>query len=454
MTEQAKPKSCKTAQQFQALKPDQMTYWMNDSLTAGLRMRVTPKGTKTWLFNYRFEGKQCSITLGQFPAMTLQQARTKVGKCREQMVEGIDPARHKQQSKQQRAVARDNTFRSVAELWFEQTKATKSLNAKGSNKHWSESHARTVWVRIEKYLMPTLGKMLITEITPIVALDTLHLAVTSGHLDVVSRLYRDLWNILNFAKFRGLVEFNAAEGADQHLPQQQTKHHSTIKAEEIGGLLDELDTYTTRGQGRGNPLTALALKLLMHTFVRSSELRGAEWSEFDLRTALWTIPANRMKKHREHTVPLSRQTIRLIVEIKELSGRSKYLFPTHAAAGFMSDATLAKALRTLGYDGRTAGKSRAVPHGLRALAATILTEAVEVVNNNGTPDQLFTPDVIETALAHAQDDRLKKAYIRSPQHLAKRHHMMQWWSDYLDASQGKTPIDTSNVTPITKTKSA
>jgi integrase len=196
-----------------------------------------------------------------------------------------------------------------------------------------------------------------------------------------------------------------------------TKHHSFLKAEELPDYLQKLQAYD------GHPQTRLALRLLLLTFVRTGELRGARWSEIDWDKAEWRIPAERMKMKQLHIVPLSRQSITVLRELQRYSGNREHIFPSHQnAQSCMSENTMLYALYRMGYH------SRATGHGFRSTASTIL-------NENG-----FMGDVIERQLAHCERDTVRAAYNHA-QYLPERRRMMQWWADYLDEVAAKATTE-------------
>ena len=425
--------------EYAALEPSDKTYWRSDKTVKGLRLQVNPSGSKLWRFNYRLNQKQFGMALGKFPKVTLANARKKANAAWDKIAKNENPASVAKQKKTKQITLQAATFEVVAKSWFDHTRQQRARATEGSTKHWSPKHADRVWTRIGNYLLPLIGTHTLDEIDAALVLFVLNKAESKGKLDVAARAYRDLWAILNYAKFTKLIDQNPADGAKEYMAQWEVKNRPTIESSELPLLLDELDTYTTRGQGRGQPITALAIRLLMHTLIRSGELRGARWSEFDLEAKVWSIPPSRMKKKRPHQVPLSPQVIALLGQIKAISGGSDFLFPSQGKDGIMSDNTMRKALFTLGFDGDTVGKSKLVPHGLRSLGATILTEASKPAHDGVKPEKMFHPDVIEIVLAHAETNKLKKAYIRHPDHLEIRRFMHGWWSDYLDVAGGKTP---------------
>ena len=209
---------------------------------------------------------------------------------------------------------------------------------------------------------------------------------------------------------------NPAGDLDGIVKSRKVKHRPSLPKSELPQFLTDLDSYADKG----TLLTQLALKILVLTFVRSGELRGAKWEEFDLSNYIWRIPAERMKMKVEHLVPLSTQTIELLESLSKISGGGELLFPSvKSRSESMSDNTMRQAIFRLGYDGKTAGKSKAVPHGFRATASSILNE------------EGFNPDAIERQLAHQERNGVRAAYTHHARYMPERERMMQWWADYL-----------------------
>ena len=241
-----------------------------------------------------------------------------------------------------------------------------------------------------------------------------------GALDVANRVKQSIAAVCRFAVQRGIALQNPASDLDGLVKQRKVQHRASLPREELPVFLTALDTY---GQ-RGRLLTQLAIRLLVLTFVRSGELRGARWSEFDFNAGLWRIPARRMKMDNEHLVPLSDQSLDVLEQLKPLTGQFRLIFPSERNRNRpMSDNTMRRAIFYLGYDGHHKGKSKAVPHGFRATASSILNESG------------FNPDAIERQLAHKESNSVRAAYIYHARYLDERRTMMQWWADYLDSLQ-------------------
>jgi integrase len=225
----------------------------------------------------------------------------------------------------------------------------------------------------------------------------------------------------------GLCKRDVAADLRGALTTHKAKHMASIRPEELPELLSKIASYDTT---RGDLQTRLGLQLLCVTFVRTNELIGAEWQEFDFEAGLWTVPASRMKMKREHIVPLSRQALAILDELRPLTGSYRFVFAGRNPRQCMSNNTLLFALYRMGY------RSRMTGHGFRSLASTILNEARAP---NG--QRLFHEDWIERQLAHVETNKVRGAYNKA-EHVPERREMMQWWADHLDKIQG------SNVIPV------
>jgi integrase len=237
-------------------------------------------------------------------------------------------------------------------------------------------------------------------------------------LDVAQRVLQDIGRIGSYAVATDRMKINPARELSGILKSRKQEHRPSLPREQLRGFLQDLDKYDEKGR----LLTKLAIQFLVLTFVRSGELRGARWEEFDLDEKLWRIPGRRMKMKTEHLVPLASQTIVILKELKSISGQYELLFPSERSRNdCMSDGTLRLAIYRLGYDGKTIGKTKCVPHGFRATASSILNE------------KGFNPDAIERQLAHMERNGVRAAYTHHARYLEERHTMMQWWADFLDS---------------------
>ncbi len=276
--------------------------------------------------------------------------------------------------------------------------------------------------RLESHIFPKLGHRPIADITAPEVLSMLRVVEGSGALDTAQRVMQMCGQIFMYAIATGRADRNPVPDLRGALKTPVAKHHSYLKADDLPEFLKKLEAYD------GALQTKLALRFLMLTFVRTTELRAAEWTEVDFEKAEWRIPAERMKMKEEHIVPLSRQAVAVLRELQKHTGNRRHLFPNqHNPISFMSENTMLYALYRMGYHSRTTG------HGFRSTASTIL-------NEHG-----FMPDVIERQLAHSERNRVRAAYNHA-QYLPERRKMMQWWADYLDKAAAAVKPSLINLT--------
>ncbi|MCA1851846.1 MAG: tyrosine-type recombinase/integrase [Beggiatoa sp.] len=355
-----------------------------------------PSGGKWWRLKYRFGGKEKLLSLGVYPQVSLKEAHARRDAARSLIARGIDPSAARKAEK----VAQADSFEAVAREWF----------AKHAPR-WAPGHADMFIRRLERDIFPWLGNHPIRDVTAAELLACLRRIEDRGVIETAHRTLRNCGRVFRYAIATGRAERDPAADLRDALAPVKEKHHAAITdPKAIGALLCAIDGY------QGDLPTRCALRLAPLTFVRPGELRGAEWTEFDLDRAEWNIAANRMKTREPHLVPLSRQAVECLRELYLLTGRGRYVFPgVRSALRPMSENTVNAALRRLGYT-----KTEMTGHGFRAMARTILDEVLGV-----------RPDFIEHQLAHAVRDPLGRAYNRTT-HLAERRRMMQAWSDYLD----------------------
>lgn len=378
-------------------KPKENFYKLTDG--DGLYVHVTEKGSKLWRFRYRFDRKEKLLALGTYPEISLVDARQRRDEARRQLAHGIDPGAVRKAQKQ--AVTEETeTFEVIAREWH--TKFTPT---------WTEGHAVTIMSRLERDLFPWLGKSPIKEIKAFELLAVLRRVESRGALESAHRIRTIAGQVFRYAVATGRAERDPAVDLRGALPQPGEKHHAAITdPKEVAPLLRAIDGY------QGHFVVKCALRLAPLFFVRPGELRHAEWAEIDLDEAAWNIPASKMKMHQPHIVPLCKQAVEILTELKELTGASRYVFPSgRSFARPMSNNAILAALRRMGYSTDTM-----TGHGFRAMARTILDEVLQV-----------RPDFIEHQLAHAVRDPNGRAYNRTS-HLAERRKMMQTWADYLD----------------------
>lgn len=407
--------------QFRQAKPKEKPYKLSDE--KGLYLLVNPNGSKYWRMKYRFAGKEKVLALGVYDpkeknrdkdSVSLSEAHELRDEARQVLRKGIDPGVKRKQARRDAKIKSTNTFEAIALEWFETQRG-----------EWKPVHADRVLWSLRKYLFPDLGARPIADIEVEELSDLLgRIQEERGVYDTANRLLQRSKMIFRYAIKKKKAKFNPAQELTGSLKTRKVVHRTAMAKDELPAFLVKLDKYD------GEPLTRLALLLLVHTFVRSAELRGARWDEFDINKQQWCVPAIRMKMEDDHIVPLSRQALAVLDEIKPYSGHRELLFPNRNRPMFpMSENTMLYAMYRMGY------QSRATPHGFRANASTILHE-----------DGNFKPDVIERQLAHAERNKVRGAYHRA-QYMKDRIKMMQWWSDYLDSLRPG-----AKVVPISRRK--
>ena len=368
----------------------------------GLFLLIMPSGSKYWRLKYFFADKEKLLALGVYPEIGLADARERRAQARKVLAAGNDPGEAKKEAKRLVTLNSANSFEVVAREWFEKRKH-----------EWASSNADTILFRLENHIFPKLGPRPIADITAPDILAMLRVVEGRGTLELARRLMQYCGQIFMYAIVTGRAQRNPVPDLRGALKTPVVKHYSFLQETDLPPYLKKVEAYD------GSLQTKLALRFLMLTFVRTKELRGAQWQEIDWEKAEWRIPAERMKMKELHVVPLSSQAIALLRELEKLSGHRQYIFPNeHNPTTFMSENTMLYALYRMGYHSRTTG------HGFRSTASTIL-------NENG-----FHADVIERQLAHNERNSVRAAYNHA-QYLPERRKMMQWWADYIDEVAAK-----------------
>lgn len=400
----------------QAAKPEAKQYKIADG--DGLALIVKPNGTKLWWFRYRFGGKEKTLALGTYPVISLKDARERTQEAKKLLVNNKDPMEIKKDAKAaiiESEIRSVETVEAISREWFEKFST-----------QWVDSHGSKILRRLERDLFPWIGKDEIKSVPPATLLSVLRRVEARGALETAHRLHQNCGQIWRYAVATGRAERDITGDLKGALPPAKETHLGAItKPEEIGALLRNIDEY------KGSEVVRLALRLAPYAFVRPGELRHAEWTEFpdfDEENAAeeWVIPAGKMKAKRQHVVPLSRQTIQILAELKKITGDGKYLFPAvNSRSRCLSDTALLMALRRMGY-----AKDEMTAHGFRAMASTNL-------------EQLgYDVRLIELQLAHADTNEVRAAYKRDTSRLQieQRRAMMQHWADYLDSLRAGAQI--------------
>ena len=365
----------------------------------GLYLHVKEAG-KYWRMSYRFLGKQKTLALGVYPAVSLAKARQRRTTARELLADGIDPMAAKREEKQTKAAEGANTFEAVARDWLTKTAADRMA---------STTRKIEKWLTHDVY--PYLGAMPISAIGPRDVLAALRHMEARGALESVQRVKQHIGQVFRYAIATGSAERDPTPDLKGALTRAAPSHFAAItEPKEAGELLRSIFGYN------GHPITVAAIKLTPLVFVRPGELRTAEWAEIDLDAAEWRIPGSKMKMKSDHIVPLATQAVAILRNLQPLTGHGRYVFPSmRTGERPMSENTINSALRAMGY---AQGVHSA--HGFRAMARTIMDEVLDE-----------RVDLIEHQLAHAVKDTNGRAYNRTT-HLPARREMMQRWADYLD----------------------
>ncbi|MCR5948176.1 DUF4102 domain-containing protein [Salmonella enterica subsp. houtenae] len=382
--------------------------------SSGLYLLIKPNGSKLWYMKYRIDGKEKKLAFGPYPDVSLFKARQLRDAARAKIREGVDPSADKKIAQQKKK--NGHTFRQIAMNWH------------GEHKRWSAHYANTIQRRLEMYVFPDIGDCLIDQITTETLLFTLRKVENKGFLEITARLKNYVTEIIRYAVKKQLIKSNPALDLDGEFTPPETSHYPALPLDKLPEFLSRMDSYC------GRLLTRYALKLSLLFFVRSSELRFARWSEIDWQQKLWVIPEEREQienvkfSHRgtkmktQHIVPLSDQAIAILKQIEALSGHLSFIFPgEYDQDKCMSDNTVNKALRVMGYD----TKKEICGHGFRAMACSALSES-----------GLWSKEAIEKQMSHQERNSVRATYIHKAEYLEERIAMMQWWADYLDANTG------------------
>lgn len=383
------------ARQVDAAKPREKAYKLADG--AGLYLEVVPSGSRYWRMKYRFNGKEKRMAFGVYPAVSLAQARALRDEAKKKLAMGIDPSFAKKEEKLVRDVQLNNTFQAVALEWHG-TKVSR----------WSEGYASDIIEAFNKDIFPYIGQQPVNEIKPLVLLNVLRRMESRGATEKAKKVRQRCSEVFRYAIVTGRAEYNPAADLTSAMSGHESKHYPFLTVEELPDFFKALSGYT------GSPLIVLAARLLILTGVRTGELRGAVWSEFDLEKAVWEIPAERMKMKRPHLVPLSTQALEIVQQLKVMSGQYPLVFPgRNDPRKTMSEASINQVFKRIGYTGKVTG------HGFRHTMSTILHE------------EGFNTAWIETQLAHVDKNAIRGTYNHAL-YLEGRREMMQWYGDFVD----------------------
>lgn len=368
----------------------------------GLYLELRPTGAKLWRYRYRIGGKENLFALGEYPHVGLGDARAEREKARKLVKQGIHPAHNRQAQRAVQAADNANTFEAVAREWVEK----KRLG-------WTAYYVRQVEGFLKADVFPYIGPLPLRGVTPAHLLAIVRRVESRGAATVALLVRQWCSAIFRYAVATLRADSDPAAALRGAIPRPKTAHRKPLARADIPRFMRALEDYG------GYRTTVIALRLALLTFVRTVELRAAQWTEVDLERAEWRIPAERMKMREPHIVPLSRQAVDLLRELNTLTGGQRWLFPNYRRPSTcMTATTLNRALERMGFNGKDSVGFSA--HGFRATASTILNELG------------YRPDVIERQLAHKERNTVRASYNRA-EYLAERQHMMQEWADLVDS---------------------
>ena len=392
--------------QIQAAKPKDKDYVLTDG--NGLQLRMRSNGSKLWNFNYRhpITKKRVNMGLGTYPALSLAKARRLTLDARELLATGIDPKAHRADSLNKARSATEHTLINVCTEWFELKKHSVT-----------SGHAEDTWRSLERHIFPKLGKYPLTEITAPVVIEALRPLEAKGNLETVKRLTQRLNEVMTYAVNGGILYSNPITGIRAMFKTPKKEHLATLQPDELPELMVAIANASIRRT------TRTLMEWQLHTMTRPSEAAGTRWQEIDFDNKVWTIPPERMKRRRQHTVPLTDQALALLEVMKPISAHREFVFPSDKnPLTHTHSQTVNMALKRMGFAGRL------VSHGFRSLASTTLNE------------QGFDAELIEVCLAHIDQNAVRSAYNRTD-YLERRRPIMQWWSEQIDeASKGSLSV--------------
>lgn len=373
-------------------KPQAKPYKLTDS--KGLYLEVKPNGVKAWRYRFKLADKESVFAVGEYPAIPLVDARKKREEARDLVKRGINPAHNRQQEKIKRVQEDANTFEAVALKWL-------------ALKDWEEVTKNRRLDMLKRVVFPSIGALPVKQVKSKMLLAVLKAAADKNGVSVMSEAKRTIYGIFSLALEDEMVEGNPVLEWELSLPKNKTQHKRALADEEIGQLLRDLDGYQRNFQ------TVAAFRLMWLTLCRPSEAIEAQWSEFNLDAAIWRIPAERMKKRKEHVMPLPTQAVAVLRSMHGVTGRHVHVFPNRDdRTKPMTDAAMRQALKNMGWSGKYS------PHATRTTGSTKLNEMG------------YSSDWIEKQLAHAEVNAVRRTYNYAD-YMNDRAKMMQHWADFI-----------------------
>ncbi|MCC3742081.1 tyrosine-type recombinase/integrase [Rouxiella badensis] len=382
-----------TELQIKKAKPTEKPYTLSDGL--GLSILVEPNGSKAWRFRYRFDGKPKMLSLGTYEHVSLADARQKRDESRRLVASGVNPSTLRKEQKAAKSLSATNTFEALTREWYEHR-----------YDRWSASYREEMMDTFEKDVFPFLGFRPIAEIKPLELLAMLRQVESRGATEKVRKVRQRCGEVFRYAIITGRAEYNPAPDLASAMKPHKANNYAHLAAHELPEFLSELNAYT------GSVITKIATQLLILTGLRPGEVRRAQWSEIDMENKVWEVPVEHMKMGRPHLVPLSKQAIALLEQIRVVTGRYELIFPGRDFRKPISEASINQVMKRIGYNGRATG------HGFRHTMSTILHE------------KGYNSAWIELQLAHVDKNSIRGTYNHAL-YLDGRRDMMQWYADYM-----------------------
>lgn len=383
-----------------AAKAKPSVYYLNDG--GGLRLRIRPDGSKSWLFRFHQNGKENSCSFGPYPNITLQDSRLKAAEAKQLVKTGVNPSMARRIAKAQQIIKGETTFSVIATDWLEHNKSD-----------WSSHHIERNEGLLRRYLLPEIGQLPIDSISEALLFSILKKVYDSGIKESARRARAVAAQVFAFARATHRGSSNPAKDMSDnpYFKKPPVKHFEALGKDQVKKLLIELNK--SGKEQILDPKTICAVKMDLYTGLRDNSIRGAKWNEVNFEDAIWTVPAERMKSRRMHQVPLPLQALKALQDLKSLTykGEHSYIFPANGKYGYMSENTIRQALHKLGF--------QVTAHGMRSLITDVLNE------------NRFNRDAIEKQLDHAEPSGTRRAYLRTD-FMEERIEMMQWFADWCD----------------------
>ncbi|MDO6508839.1 integrase domain-containing protein [Colwellia sp. 4_MG-2023] len=364
----------------------------------GLQLLIKPSGSKIWHLRYTnpITKNKTTLSFGSYPSVSLANARTQRKEARELLAQNIDPKKHREEELQKKRFALNNSFKSVFDEWF----AIKETNV-------AIKQSKLIKRAFENHLFKELGAIPIGELKPQRVIEVVKKVEAQGKNDLAKRLCSRINEVMNYAANTGRIGLNPLSGITSAFKKVKAKSHPAITPDRLPWLLQLINNAELKR------VTRCLIEWQLHTITRSNEAASTKWADIDINKKLWTIPADVMKMDKPHLIPLSEQTLNLLEVLKPLTGDGVYVFPSFVhGQGHINKETVNKAFRRMGlHNVQTA-------HGLRSVASSTLNE------------QGHDYDVIESALAHLDENQVRRAYNRTD-YMERRRKLMAWWSNHI-----------------------